>query len=76
VNGWYGVLGPARMPKAIVTKLNGELVRMLQDPVIREMLSREGADPLTSSPEEFASVIAVDIVKWAKVVKAAGVKVE
>lgn len=76
VNGWYGVLGPARIPKPIVVKLNGELIRMLQDPVMREMLSREGADPLSSSPEEFARTIAADIVKWEKVVRAVGVKVE
>ena len=43
---------------------------------VRDMLSREGADPRTSTPEEFAGVIAADIVKWAKVVKAAGIKVE
>lgn len=76
VSGWYGVLGPARMPKPILSRLNGELVQMLQDPALREMMTREGADPLSSSPEEFARTIAVDITKWAKVVKAAGVKVE
>ena len=76
VNGWYGVLGPARMPKAVVAKLNSEIVRMLQDPAMHKMLSQEGADPLTSTPEEFARTIAVDITKWAKVVKVAGVKLE
>src|SRR5262245_201968 len=76
VSGWYGVLGPARIPRPVVAKLNGELVRMLQDPAMHKMLSQEGADPLTSTPEEFARVIAVDITKWAKVVKAAGVKLE
>ena len=50
--------------------------RMLQDPAMREMLTRAGADPLSSSPEEFSGIIAADIVKWAKVVKAAGVKVQ
>lgn len=76
VSGWYGVLGPARMPKPILARLNGEFRTLLNDPVMREMLSREGADPLSSSPEEFAKVIATDIVKWAKVVKAVGVKLE
>jgi tripartite-type tricarboxylate transporter receptor subunit TctC len=76
VNGWYGVLAPARTPKNIVTRLNGEITRMLQDPAMREMLTRAGADPLSSSPEEFSGIIAADIVKWAKVVKAAGVKVQ
>ena len=76
VSGWYGVLGPARLPKTIVVKLNGELNRMLQDPATREILAREGADPLPGTPEEFAKTISTDIVKWAKVVKAAGMKVE
>lgn len=76
VSGWYGVLGPARMPKKIVATLNGEIERMLKDPGVRETLTRAGADPLSSSPEEFAKIIAADIGKWAKVVKAAGIKVE
>ena len=76
VSGWYGVLGPARMPKPVVARLNSEFRTMLEDPVMREMLSREGADPLSSSPEEFAKVIATDIVKWAKVVKVVGIKLE
>lgn len=76
VDGWYGILGPAKLPKAIVAKLNGELNRNLQDPATREILSREGADPLPRTPEEFTQTIADDVVKWAKVVKAAGLKVE
>jgi tripartite-type tricarboxylate transporter receptor subunit TctC len=76
VNGWYGVLSPARTPKHIVTRLNAEITRMMQDPAMRETLTRAGADPLSSSPEEFTRIIAADIVKWAKVVKAADVKVQ
>ncbi|MGH8701282.1 MAG: tripartite tricarboxylate transporter substrate binding protein [Burkholderiales bacterium] len=76
VSGWYGVLGPARIPGPVVARLNGEFRTMLQEPDVRDVLSRQGADPLTSTPEEFARTIAVDITKWAKVVKAAGVKVE
>jgi len=76
VNGWYGVLGPARMPKKIVARLNDEITRMLQDPAMRETLTRAGADPLASSPEEFARIIAADIGKWAKVVKAVGITVQ
>ena len=76
VSGWYGLVGPAKLPKAIVVKLNTELNRMLQDPASREVLAREGADPLPGTPEEFANTLASDIVKWAKVVKTAGIKVE
>ena len=76
VSGWYGLVGPAKMPRAIVAKLNGELNRMLQDPAAREILAREGADPLPGTPEAFAKTLGDDIVKWAKVVKTAGLKVE
>lgn len=76
VSGWYGLVGPAKMPKAIIARLNGELNRMLQDAAAREILAREGADPLPGTPEEFGKTIAGDIVKWAKVVKAAGLKVD
>ena len=76
VSGWYGILGPAKLSPAVVAKLNGELNRMLKDPATREILSREGADPLTGTPDVFTKTIAADVVKWAKVVKAAGLKVE
>jgi tripartite-type tricarboxylate transporter receptor subunit TctC len=76
VSGWYGLVGPAKMPRAIVARLNGELNRMLQDPAAREILAREGADPLPGTPDEFAHTLAGDIVKWARVVKDAGIKVE
>lgn len=76
VNGWYGVLGPARMPRPIVSRLNRELTGTLEEAAFRELLSRQGADPLPSSPEEFSRILAADIVKWEKVVKEAGIKVE
>ncbi len=76
VSGWYGVVGPAHLPKAVVMKLNGELNAMLRDPASRGILAREGADPLPGTPEEFSNTLAADIVKWAEVVKAAGIKVD
>lgn len=76
VAGWYGVLGPARIPKRIVVRLNEEIVTMLNDPPLRDSLARSGADPFPSTPEEFRKILSEDIVKWAKVVKAAGVKAE
>lgn len=76
VAGWYGVLGPARISKKIVARLNEEIVLMMRDPAMRDTLTRSGADPLSSAPEEFRKIIIEDIAKWAKVVKAAGVKVQ
>lgn len=76
VSGWYGVLGPARMPAKIVARLHQEITAILQDAAMRETLSRAGADPLTSTPQEFTRIISSDIGKWAKVVKAAGITVQ
>jgi tripartite-type tricarboxylate transporter receptor subunit TctC len=76
VSGWYGILAPAKTPHAVVARLNGELNRILREPATREILSREGADPLPRTPEELARTIALDVTKWAKVVKTAGLKVE
>jgi tripartite-type tricarboxylate transporter receptor subunit TctC len=76
VSGWYGMLAPAGMPKAIVTRLNAELTHVLEEALVRDTLGKEGAEPKTSTPEEFAKVIASDIIKWAKVVKAVGIKLE
>lgn len=74
VSGWYGVIGPAKIPKPLLDKINGEINRILQSPETREMLSSQGADPLGGSAEEFVAIIAADLVKWAKVVAAAGIK--
>jgi len=76
VSGWYGVIGPARLPKSIVTTLNQEINRIIQDPGMRETLSREGSDAMSSTPSEFAAIIASDIAKWSKVVKEAHIKLD
>jgi len=70
------LFAPGKVPGPIVTRLNTEINRVLQVPEMREMLSRQGADPLGSSPEEFATAITTDLAKWAKVVAAAGIKAE
>jgi tripartite-type tricarboxylate transporter receptor subunit TctC len=74
VAGWYGVVGPAGMPQAVVTRLNREINAILTVPEMRDQLSRQGADPRTGTPEEFAATMANDVKKWAKVVAAAGIK--
>jgi tripartite-type tricarboxylate transporter receptor subunit TctC len=74
VSGWYGVIGPAGMPQAVVARLNREINAILNVPEMREQLSMQGADPRTGTPEEFAAAMANDLKKWAKVVAAAGIK--
>jgi tripartite-type tricarboxylate transporter receptor subunit TctC len=76
VSAWYGVIGPPKIPRPLLAKLNGALNRILQTPDVRQTMSQQGADPLGSTPEEFAAAIVTDIAKWKKVVATAGIKVE
>jgi tripartite-type tricarboxylate transporter receptor subunit TctC len=68
---WYGVLAPAHTPRAIVQKLNGEIVRIAQSPDVRERLAADGADPVGNSPEEFAVYIKRELARWARVIEQA-----
>jgi tripartite-type tricarboxylate transporter receptor subunit TctC len=69
---WYGVLAPAATPKEILAKLNAEIIKGVGRPDAAERLAGEGADPATGTPEQFAALIRSEIVRWAKVIKAAG----
>lgn len=73
---WYGVVAPSATPRDIVTKLSSEIVAILKDPSVRDRLSADGADPVGSTPEEFGKHIQTEIVKWAKVIKGAGLRAE
>lgn len=73
---WYGVLAPAGTPADIITRLHGAVVRALQNPEVRQRLMNDGAEAVGSSPAEFAAYIRSETEKWAKVIKAAGIKPE
>ena len=64
---WYGIVGPAKMPAAIVKRLNDEIDKMLADPELRERLSGEALDPMPMSPEQFGQYMREDIARWSKV---------
>ena len=70
---WIGAVAPAGTPKNIVARLNKEIVDILRAPEMREKLLTEGAEPMTDSPEHFAAYILSEILKWASVVKLAGI---
>ena len=72
----YGILAPAGTPREIVTRLNSEIVRVLALPDYRSLLVNNTIDPIGSPPEELARYIKSEIVKWAKVIKDAGVRVD
>ena len=72
INSWQGVLAPAGTPQDVVAKINGELVRMINAPEVSRRISLEGADPVGSSPDAFATRVRSEIAKWTRVAKAAG----
>jgi tripartite-type tricarboxylate transporter receptor subunit TctC len=72
---WYGLLAPARTPQAIVTRLHGDTVKILAGPT-RQRLEAQGFEPDGGTPAEFAAYIKSEIIKWAKVIKDAGIPAE
>ena len=76
VNNWYGVFVPAGTPKEIVTRLNTELVKILNMPDVKQKLLDSGIEATSDTPEQFAAYIQAETKKWAKVVKEANVKVD
>ena len=76
VTAWYGVSAPAKTPRAIVDRLHAEIVRAVNSPDLRERLTTQGADPIHLTPEQYTVFIQNEIAKWAKVIKAAGIKGE
>jgi tripartite-type tricarboxylate transporter receptor subunit TctC len=74
VTTWYGLFGPAALPKDIIAKLNNEVARILNLPDMRERLYNDGAEPGKLTVDEFGAFIRADAARWAKVIKAAGIK--
>ncbi|MDN4590368.1 LacI family transcriptional regulator [Xenophilus aerolatus] len=73
---WFGIAGPAGLPKEIVAKLNADINKALQDPALKQKLSGQGADVQGSSAADFAKLIRDDIPRWGKLVKDSGAKVD
>jgi tripartite-type tricarboxylate transporter receptor subunit TctC len=73
---WYGLLAPAGTPQNIVTRLQAEVSRALQTPEVQERLAADGAEPVGSTPAEFAALIKTELQKWAEVARAANIRPE
>ncbi|HEX2825255.1 MAG TPA: tripartite tricarboxylate transporter substrate binding protein [Burkholderiales bacterium] len=71
---WYGILAPAKTPKDIVDKVNREVVAILNQPELHDRLTKEGAEPVGSTPHAFSAYMKAEIAKWAKVIKSAGIQ--
>jgi len=76
VTVWYGVLGPAGLPKEMTAGLSGAIVKTTHDPDMRKRLAELGAEPVGNSAEEFSKIVRDEVAKWAEVVRVSGAKAE
>jgi len=73
---WLGLMAPAGTPKPIIDKLNGEITKILALSDVKENRAKQGAVPMTMSPDEFDKYLRADIEKWAHVVKVSGAAIQ
>lgn len=76
VIGWFGWLAPAGTPRAIVTRLNAEIVKSLKAPEVRERLLSQSSEPAGDSPQDFAAFIKSERDKWAEVIRRAAIRMD
>ena len=75
-SSWFGLVGPANMPKAVTDKISADIARVLAMPEIRAKFIEQGAEPVGSTPREFGQYMKDETVKWASVVKISGATAE
>lgn len=73
IENWYGMIGPAGLPREILDRINHVAVEAMSDPSVRDKLADQGLTLVPQTPEQFRTFIAAEAIKWAKVIKDAGV---
>jgi tripartite-type tricarboxylate transporter receptor subunit TctC len=73
---WYGIVGPAKMPPALVKRLNSDINKLIVAPELKEKLSGEALEPMPMSPEQFGEYMKNDIAKWEKLVKSRKIEIK
>jgi tripartite-type tricarboxylate transporter receptor subunit TctC len=73
---WNGLVAPAGVPDAIISRLNAAINDGLKQPQIRDALRKFSSEPIGGTPQEFAALVATESKKWAEIVRAAGVKID
>jgi tripartite-type tricarboxylate transporter receptor subunit TctC len=76
VKNWFGVVAPPKTPTAIIDKLAGEIIRIQATPDFREKLGEQGVEPFVNGPEKFAAFMKSELAKYARIIKAANIKLE
>lgn len=76
VTAWFGFMAPAHTPQPVIAKIHADVVKAMAAPDVRERMLTQAAEPVGSTPQEYAAFISSEIAKWAKVVKQSGAKVE
>jgi tripartite-type tricarboxylate transporter receptor subunit TctC len=76
VKSWQGILAPAKTPQAVIDKLSREIANILRTPEVRDNLLNMGADPFIGTAQEFSALIKADLVKYAKLIRDAKIKIE
>ena len=76
VTNWWGIVVPAGTPRSVIDRLHKDLTVVVASPETKKRFEAEGSEPLSMSPDEFGRFIAAETVKWARVVKDAGIRAE
>ena len=75
-NAWYGLFAPAGTPKEIINKLHAEIAKALESAEMKERFAVLGVEPAPSTPDQLASLMKTDLVRWAKIVKDSGAQLD
>lgn len=73
---WYAIFAPAATPAAIVNKISTEIANAIKAPDVRDFMAKEGADPVGSTPQEFAAFFRSEVARYAEVIKAANIRID
>jgi tripartite-type tricarboxylate transporter receptor subunit TctC len=73
---WWGVIAPANLPPSIVDKVGAEITRIMRQDDVKEFIAGQGAEPTTSTPQEFFDLVKRDNALYAKIVKDANIRIE
>jgi tripartite-type tricarboxylate transporter receptor subunit TctC len=74
ISGWYGIMAPAKTPRAIIDRLNSDIVAVLSSGETPKLLMARGYDPTPTTPEAFAKYLRSEVARWSKAVKEYGIK--